>query len=143
MFYQTGAVASQTNWLHDLAEAYCAAGQVEDGLAVIAKAEQVEQDTGEARHKSALERIKGDLYRLKGDDTAAEKAYRRAIAVARADGTKLLELEAVMRLACLWREQGKEKHGLEMLRAVYDWFTEGFNAPMLVEAKALMEDLAS
>ena len=142
MFYQTGSVASQTVWMRDLAEAYCAAGQVEDGLAVILRAEQVENDTGEARCKSALQRIKGDLYRLRGDEDAAEKAYGRAIDVARADGTKLLELEAVKRLASLWHEQGKGEEGLQMLREVYDWFTEGFDTPMLVEARALMEDLS-
>jgi hypothetical protein len=64
MFYMTGMVTTQTLYLQALAEAYCAANQVDNGLEVILKTEQIEQETGEARHKSALQRIKGDLYLL-------------------------------------------------------------------------------
>jgi len=143
MFSMTGMVASRTFFLHALAEAYCAAGRVEDGLEMILKAEQIEKETGEARHKSALQRIKGDLYRLGGDETAAEKAYMDAIDMAQEESTKLLELEAVKRLASLWQVQGKAKQAIPMLQEVYDWFTEGFDTPMLIEARDMLEALAS
>jgi len=68
----------------------------------VLRAEQVEQETGEARHKSAMQRIKGDLYFLAEDETAAEKAYLHAIVVAQEESTKLHELEAVKQLARLW-----------------------------------------
>jgi hypothetical protein len=32
--------------------------------------------------------------------------------------------------------------GLELLAPVYAWFTEGFDTPDLVDAKALLEELA-
>ena len=142
MFYQTGSIASQTVWLQDLAKAYSAANLVDEGLTVIAKAEQIEQETGEARYKSTLQRIKGDLYRLKGDEIAAEGAYHRAIEIAKLDGTKLLELEAVKRLVILWEDQGKADQGYPILKEVYNWFTEGFETPMLIEAKEMLEKIS-
>jgi hypothetical protein len=51
-----------------------------------------------------------------------------------------LELEAVKRLALLWQKQGKGNQAKQMLQEVYDWFTEGFDTPMLVEARGLLED---
>ena len=143
MFYQTGSIASQTVWLQDLAKAYCAANLVDEGLTVIAKAEQIEQETGEARYKSTLQRIKGDLHQLKGDETAAEYAYYHAIDIAKTDGTKLLELEAVKRLVQLWVDQGKADQGFPNLKEVYNWFTEGFDTPMLIEAKNMLEKIYS
>ena len=55
----------------------------------------------------------------------------------------MLELEAATQLARLWQRQGKAKQARRMLQEVYDWFTEGFDTPMLVEARELLEDLAS
>jgi adenylate cyclase len=143
MFSMTGMVIGQTTILLALAEAHCAAGQVEAGLDVISKAEQFEQETGEARHLASLQKVKGDLYLLGEDEDSAEKAYLSAISVAQRESAKLLELEAVKPLARLWQHQGKGKQAMRMLQEIYDWFTEGFDTPMLVEARKLLEDLAS
>jgi hypothetical protein len=49
---------------------------------------------------------------------------------------------AAMRLARLWRSQGKPQQARELLAPVYGWFTEGFNTLDLKEAKALLDELA-
>jgi tetratricopeptide (TPR) repeat protein len=141
MDQMTGMVVSQEIFLHALAEAYCAAGQAEDGLEVILKAEQAEEKTGDARFKSFLQRIKGELYLLTGDEVAAEEAYLAAIATAQKQSAKLLELEAVKKLARLWHKQGKTQQAIEKLAEVYNWFTEGFDTPMLVRARELLEKM--
>lgn len=41
----------------------------------------------------------------------------------------------------LWREQGKQAEGYDLLAPIYNWFTEGFDAPDLVEARALLDEL--
>ena len=51
--------------------------------------------------------------------------------------------DAAMRLARLWRDQGKVLQAGELLAPVYGWFTEGFDTRDLKEAKALLEDLAT
>ena len=53
----------------------------------------------------------------------------------------MLELRAAISLAHIWRDQGKTADAQALLAPVYDWFTEGFGAPDLVEAKALLEEL--
>ena len=47
------------------------------------------------------------------------------------------------RRARLWRDQGKVREARELLGPVYGWFTEGFDARDLKEAKALLEELAT
>ena len=51
------------------------------------------------------------------------------------------ELRAAMSVARLWRDQGKHQRVRELLTPVYGWFTEGFDARDLKEAKALLEEL--
>jgi predicted ATPase len=72
----------------------------------------------------------------------AERSYYHAITVARSQSAKLLELRASTSLARLWRDQGKRGEARNLLSPIYDWFTEGFDAPDLRDAKALLDELA-
>lgn len=71
----------------------------------------------------------------------AEECFQRAIAIARQQEAKSLELRAVLSLSRLWQQQGKPKDARHLLADIYDWFTEGFDTPDLKEAKALLEEL--
>ena len=44
-------------------------------------------------------------------------------------------------MARLWRDQGKRDQARELLAPVYGWFTEGFDALALKEARALLDEL--
>jgi predicted ATPase len=46
-------------------------------------------------------------------------------------------------IARLWRDQGNVGEARELLAPVYGWFTEGFDARDLKEAKVLLEELAA
>ena len=142
LYYKTGIKTFKPDWLFYLAEVYCDAGQIEAGLSAISKAEQIETETGEGRYKSALQRVKGDLFLLDGDKRAAEDAYMHAIEIAQLEGTKLFELEAAKQLACLWSHQGKADQAIKKLNEIYDWFSEGFETPMLIDARNLIEEIA-
>ena len=72
---------------------------------------------------------------------AAEDSYRRALAVARRQSAKFWELRAAISLARLWRDQGKRAEARDLLAPIYEWFTEGFDTPVLQEAKALLDEL--
>jgi hypothetical protein len=109
----------------------------------VGKIEKIGLDVGERRHTSAIQKVKGDLLMLGGDETAAEESYLDAISTAQEQSARLLELEAVKRLAYLWQRQGKTWQAREKLQEVYDWFTDGFDTPMLIEARELLKDLAS
>ena len=71
----------------------------------------------------------------------AEACFRHALAIARQQGAKSLELRAAMSLSRLWQQQGKQAEARELLAPVYGWFTEGFDTADLQEAKALLEAL--
>jgi len=69
------------------------------------------------------------------------QSYREAIALAQEQSAKSWELRAATSLAGLWREMGRRDAARELLAPVYAWFTEGFDAPDLIDAKALLEEL--
>jgi predicted ATPase len=48
-----------------------------------------------------------------------------------------------MSLARLWRDQGKVQQARELLAPLYAWFTEEFDTRDLIDAKALLEELAA
>jgi tetratricopeptide (TPR) repeat protein len=98
-------------------------------------------ETGEAWSEADLYRRKGELGR--SDLSAAEFCFRRALTVAREQGAKLFELRASVSLARLWRDHGRLQDARELLVPIYGWFTEGFDAPDLVESKSLLEGLGS
>ena len=52
------------------------------------------------------------------------------------------DLWLAMSMMQLWRNRGKPQQARELIAPVYDWFTEGFDTLDLIEAQALLEELA-
>ena len=48
-----------------------------------------------------------------------------------------------MSMARLWRDQGKRTEARDLLARIYGWFTEGFDTPVLKEAKLLLDQLSA
>jgi predicted ATPase len=78
-----------------------------------------------------------------GDQEAAERSYRRAIGAAERQNAKALEVRAATSLARLWRDQRKSDDARALLAPIYGWFTEGFDTPVLQDAKALLDQLGN
>ena len=78
----------------------------------------------------------------RGDRAGAEQSYHLAFAVAERQSAKIFGLRAATSLARLWRDQGNRTEARDLLAPVYGWFTEGFDTPVLKEAKALLDRLA-
>ena len=112
-----------------------------EGLACIDKALAVIPSTKEAFHLSRLYYLQGDLLLLKAAPVKAAQAYLNAIDIAQQQSAKWFELLAAKSLAGLWQSQGKMAEAYEVLHGVYSWFTEGFDAKDMVEAKVLLEEL--
>ena len=55
---------------------------------------------------------------------------------------KSLELRAATSLARLLQRQNRSDEGLQILKRVHGWFTEGFDYGDLKEAEALIADLS-
>ena len=117
-------------------------GQLVEGLNCLAEAAQIIETTGERHNVAELYRLRGNLLYATGDPSAAEECYHQALAVAKRQSAKLWELLGATSLARLWRDQGKRAEARDLLAPVYGWFTEGFDTPVLQEAKALLDELA-
>jgi predicted ATPase len=151
------AETGQTFWPALLAAAYGRAGQTEEGLSILAEALAVTNKTGERFYEAEVYRLKGILTlqsKVQGPkpvlslvegskvEEEAEECFKKAIEIACKQQAKALELRAATSLARLWQQQGKQKEAHEMLAAVYNWFTEGFDTKDLQEARALLDELS-
>jgi class 3 adenylate cyclase/tetratricopeptide (TPR) repeat protein len=137
-----GSVALMPRLLTWLAEAHALLGQPADAQNYLAEAARIVETTDERVHEAELlHRVPGDLLNATGDRSGAERHYRQAIAVAERQSAKLFQLRASASLARLWRDQGKHADARDLLVPVYNWFTEGFDASDLMDAKALLDEL--
>jgi class 3 adenylate cyclase/predicted ATPase len=140
---ETGNQAGAPGSFILLAEAQQAAGQLAEAQGTVATALAVAAQTGQPYFDAGLHRLDGDLLLATGgpaDEAAAR--YHRALAIAREQGARSFELRAATSLARLWRDQGKRAEARDLLAPVYAWFTEGFDTRDLIDAKALLDELA-
>ena len=72
----------------------------------------------------------------------AEESFQQALAIARQQRAKSLELRTAVSLGRLWQAQGKRDAARKLLAEVHAWFTEGFDTPDLHEARALLDSLS-
>ena len=131
-------------WLALLAEATGNAGQVAEGLALVAEARAWVDIHAERFWEAELHRLQGRLLLQDAPPDAhqAETCFQQALALARRQQAKSLELRAAMSLSRLWQQQGKQVEARELLGPIYGWFMEGFDTADLQEAQALLEELA-
>jgi predicted ATPase len=127
-----------------LAEAHFAAGEASVGLEVLEDALRFANDSGVRYWDAELLRLKGKLLAHvspSGRHEKEEGCYRKALAVARGQQARSLELRAAISLARLWRDEGRGDEARDLLAPIYGGFTEGFDTPDLIEAKALLDEL--
>jgi DNA-binding SARP family transcriptional activator len=128
--------------MRTLAEVQAIAGQPGEGLETLVKAMHMEGETWAHHEKTELQRMRGKLLLMHGDDDEAEASLLTAIEAAQEQDAKSWELRASIDLARLWHVQGKTEGAREMLTEIYDWFTEGFDTSDLKQAKALLEEMS-
>jgi tetratricopeptide (TPR) repeat protein len=136
-----GAVVGTPGVLAGLAAAYGALGRPVEGLDCLGEAAKIIEKNGERQNEFDVALVRGDLLLATGDRVTAEESYRRALSIATQQGAKTFELRAATSLARLWRDEGKRTEARNLLAPIYDWFTEGFDTPVLMEAKALLDEL--
>ena len=117
-------------------------GQPLEGMEHLAEAAEIIETKEERAFEAELHRSRGNLLRATGDRSAAERRYHQALAIAKRQSAKLWELLSATSLGRLWRDQGKAAEARELLAPIYGWFTEGFDTPVLQDAKALLDQLA-
>jgi predicted ATPase len=126
-----------------LARAYAELGKFDDAWRCIGEAMTTMETTQERLWQAEIHRMAGEIALLapEPDAAKAEANFEHALEVARGQQAKSWELRAAMRMARLWRDQGKRNAARDLLAPIYGWFTEGFDTLDLKEAKALLGEL--
>jgi predicted ATPase len=139
----TGAAMGLQYFLCVLAQGCAASGRYEEGMAALEEALAFASDTSANYYHPELLRTKGELLlRLNPSDSSIEEWFRLSFTRAREEGTKMLELRAAMNLARLFCDRGEHSRAHDILEPVYAWFTEGAATADLLEAQALLSELA-
>jgi class 3 adenylate cyclase/predicted ATPase len=142
------ATGAEQWWLLFLvirAEAAGHAGQVEEGLRLLAEALTMLEASGHGDLLAEAYRLQGALLlRQAGIDAGrAEACFQQALIIARHQEARSWELRAATSLARLWQQQGKRAAARELLAPIYSWFTEGFDTADLQDAQTLLSTLTT
>ncbi len=132
-----------THWVA-LAKGYGDIGEPEQGLNLVDEVLTGIEQNSEYQMKAEVHRLKGQLLlqQTQSNSEEAERQFRTAIDVARAQQAKAWELRATTSLARLLASQYRRDEALTVLTEIYNWFTEGFDTADLKEAKALLDELS-
>jgi predicted ATPase len=139
-----GAELGRPTFLGFLAEVCHRLGRPEQGLAAVAEALELGSRTGLHYWDAELHRLRGTLLVAAGGGRAeheADSSFREALAIARRQQARALELRVAMSLAGLERRRGHVEDARALLSGVYGRFTEGFDTPDLRDAGALLRTI--
>jgi class 3 adenylate cyclase/predicted ATPase len=141
-FRSTGATVWMPSYLSYLARAYAELGRFEDAWRGIDEAMAIIATSKETWFESEINRVAGEIALRSShrDPEKAEACFRRALAVARTQQAKSLELRAAISMARLLRDRDRRAAARSLL-PVYEWFSEGFDTGDLNEARALLGEL--
>ncbi len=136
-FRATGAGSVMPYFMAILADVYLENSQPDIAMTWLEKAETAAQANTEHFFDAEIYRLKGEtLYAINRQNAkTAEKIIRRAIATARRQSSKILEIRAAMSLV---RISGRKNEPLKMLEETYNWFHEGLDTDDLKNAQALL-----
>jgi predicted ATPase len=124
-----------------LAEACALTGRVSEAAGAVEQAIAASERTGVRWCLPELLRIKGEIALLDADEsgrTRAEEAFNQALELGRHQGALSWQLRAALSLARLWVQERRSREARELVRAIYEGFTEGFRTRDLLEARALI-----
>jgi predicted ATPase/DNA-binding winged helix-turn-helix (wHTH) protein len=141
-----GWTLSYPEFLCSLAKGLAATGQHGEAMAAIDKGFLLTSDDREQWYQPELMRIKGELLLEETGNAsikAATKCFSEAIDLSRKQGALSWELRAAHSLARLRETLGHGGDARQILGEVYGKFTEGFETPDLVAARATLEALAA
>jgi class 3 adenylate cyclase/predicted ATPase len=143
LWAQTGSRIYSPICLAFLAEAYAADDKLDLAHRTFEEALRTVSETGERWAEPEIHRLFGDILARRGPSDASIANYERAIAVARAQGSRSFELRATTSLARALSGQGRHAEAHVRLLNIYRFFNGGCDAADLVDAKALLDELPS
>jgi predicted ATPase len=143
---RTGWTTWYPEFLGVYAEGLAGLGRFPQALASIDQALAKADQGGERYYVAELLRLKGEflLTQPDGEQTAAiDDCFHSAMSVARDQGALFFELRIALSLARLRVAQSRRDEAREILAAVYDKFTEGFETADLRAARSMLDAVSS
>jgi len=139
---QSGWQMGYVQFLRYLAEGLARLGHLEEADSKLERAIAWADQNGEGWYRAELMRMKGELM-LQQSKTSltieAEDCLWRAIEIAREQGALFWELRIALSLARLRVGESRQHEVKPLLASIYNRFTEGFDAPDLRTARALLD----
>jgi tetratricopeptide (TPR) repeat protein len=133
-----GVRAFRGYWYAEMAGIEHKGGHPDRGLEIVERELPAATESLERLcHVHLLVRRSNLMGELSDPDEAASAA-EEAVDAARAIGARLLELRAGIDLATALERAGRSAEAKEALAPIYGWFTEGFGAPDLIEARTIL-----
>jgi len=134
-----GGIFTSTVLAARAAEVLLDAGRRQEATEFTLAGEKTQQETEEKYQAAPFLSLRGRLGELDGDGARAETLYRQAITIAEQQGALLFSLQAATACARLRQRQRRADEANAVLRPIYERFTEGFDYPDLVRARAALE----
>lgn len=139
---RTGLMGCYPSYFGTLAEGTAGLGRIADAVAVVEEALARTERWGERWSVAELLRLKGELLLRESSDTSslsAERCFLEALDVARQQGALFWELRSALSLARLRATQARQEEAQQILRPIYDRFTEGFATADLRSARDMLD----
>jgi class 3 adenylate cyclase/predicted ATPase len=126
-----------------IAEQQMLAKRLDDAIGTLDRAVDEMSTQHNRFYEAEVNRVRGEvlLAQSPGNAAEAEAAFSQALAVAARQSCQPLKLRAATSLARLWAKNGRRDEARDLLAPVYGAFSEGFEQPDLLAAKALLAEL--
>jgi predicted ATPase len=134
----TGTFLVRPHFLALLAEVFAKVDEIDEALLLLDEAMDLVHSKGERYYEAELYRLRGELL-LKANEGNAEDCFKRSLAIAESQKAKAWQLRTALSLARLYRSQGKADEARNLLKPIYESFTEGFETDDLRDAGVLLQ----
>ncbi len=141
IWYATGSKLGSSYFLFLTAERYLAHGDLAGAWQSLNRAKDFIDKSGEHFWQAEIYRLEGMLHlaAAEPDKEKAEYCFRRALEIAAMQKARSLELRAAVSLAKLLAGTSRETESLKDLNELVNWFQEGLDLPIMVEAMGLLK----
>jgi tetratricopeptide (TPR) repeat protein len=142
--YKNKSLVQATGFLGRLAEGKAMLGHFDEARETIETAISFSDARGDFLQNADLLRIRAEIMLLRPnpDKEQAEHHLRLAIDLSQRQFALSWELRAATLLGQLWLGSGRPKEAYQLVKGVYDRFTEGFETSDLRKAQHLLSDLS-
>jgi class 3 adenylate cyclase/predicted ATPase len=139
----TGSIGNHTFFLGLVAQICERDNRAEEAQALICRALDMTEETGERWFEAELHRLRGLwlIVHQRALEAEAEQCFRRALAVARQQSARTWELRAAIDLCRLLDSRGDRAEARQLLAPVWGRCLEEFGTADFIEAKVLLDAL--